>query len=359
MKMRKNNSFACVILSLSFIFVNSVVLAEPKVITCNNIFSDSPPQVPFFIEQLKKMGLSLIPKGHKRGIKTVNTTNPLLLSFKLAVSEIDPETKKKWLDFIEKLIKNKFIEENQININDKDELENTVLHYAVTLESKKLIKMLLEKGANPLSKNEINSSPFELAISRSHSNISSFPMDPTDNSTERLDFFMVDHIQNINIQDIYGNSLLMIVANSFGGTSVALYLIDKKINIHLTNNPKETALLIALKNKKLKLTHRLIDEGADINAYDDSEMTPLMLAVLGQHVEVVSRLAPKVDDINFQSTVTNERALDLATATNERVFERALDIAKSPKIIDILIQNGAIKKPNKNNMLLFQRATNK
>ena len=271
-------------------------------------------------EQLKQHGLSLLPEGEY--IRAIHQFDPLLLMLEVADAELMAIENKKWMDFIEEFIQTEF-DTLQIDINNQDELGNTKLHYAVTLQSKKLIKYLLEKGANPLLQNKQQISPFLEALSRSIPEVTPYQHDPND----RVDIFMIDHIKNINIQDTDGNSLLMIIPKPWAtwATDISFYLMDKGINIHLQNNSKENALLLSIDKSATKVASRLIKEGADIHAFDKNGINSLMRAVHENITEIITQLAPKMD-VNFQSQVTKQRALDFV---------------KSPQAIRILIDNGA------------------
>ena len=133
-----------------------------------------------------------------------------------------------------------------INFEEKDNKENTLIHLAIEHNDLDLINFLIEKGVDVNTKNNEGKTPLHLAIEKNKSN-------------EIIDF-LIDKA-DFNIKDKNGN------------TKLHLAIIDNDIN-------------------EIKF---LIENGADVNTKNNYEKTPLQLVIELKRVDIISFLIDKVD----------------------------------------------------------------
>jgi hypothetical protein len=93
-----------------------------------------------------------------------------------------------------------------------------------------------------------------------------------------LDIFL-ENKSNIDIRYTYNKTLLMYFIQ-YDKPDLAIYLIDKGINIHETNMYGQTALHYAVSWLRPDVIEELLKSGSDINKIDDLGQTPLDIAEL-------------------------------------------------------------------------------
>ena len=207
------------------------------------------------INRLEELGLSLIPENANRPV--IDITQTALLPLAGQSFYLESEKRTQWLEFI------KFLINRGADVNGFNDKGSTIFHFAVLAKSEELIKLLLEKGANPLLKKlAIEISAFELSLTHA----------------QDLVYFIIDNLKDINVTDPWGNSLLM-VAIQQSETDVAEYLIyEKGINIRLRNKAGINSLGMTLKENYYHLSRLLIEKGIDFQSPQKDGMTPLMIA---------------------------------------------------------------------------------
>lgn len=236
------------------------------------------------IERIKKMDLSLAYNRNKILLIDIEKNDILPLTTKTASLEKDPAKKEKWIQFMKVLIKQGF------DVNQTDSEGATPLHYAVLLKSKKIIKLLLDAGADLFLSDGILPPPFSI-------------------SSEEISEFITENIKNIKKIDKAGNSLLMKAIRA-KESWFAWRLIEKGASIHLKNKKGETSLLIALKNGEAEMAQILIKIGVDIHSTDKNGNTALLLALEKNYTKIVKILIEKGAVINFQTELYRINSLE-------------------------------------------------
>lgn len=99
---------------------------------------------------------------------------------------------------------------------------------------------------------------------------------PVKNGNEALVKLFIEHGADINKENRYGHSPLMIVLKK--KESLGKFLIEKGANVNKGNYQGETPLLIACQKEYDMLAHILIEKGADVNKSDKFGHTPLHFA---------------------------------------------------------------------------------
>ena len=79
---------------------------------------------------------------------------------------------------------------------------------------------------------------------------------------------------DINIQDEYGSTILMIVSY-YNRVEIVKLLIEKKAKLDIQDKYGETALMMAIRQNNFEIVKLLIKEGADVNIQDKSGETAL------------------------------------------------------------------------------------
>lgn len=141
--------------------------------------------------------------------------------------------------------------------------------------------------------------------------------------------FMIENKADVNIQDSYKTTPLMMVigANDFEWVK---FFLDNKSDPNLKDLAGETPLVIAAERGQLETVKALLDHGADPNILPGNKETALMRAAQNGHKDVVLMLLEKGAKTNFQNTY-HETALRLAQLKGHK------------EIIEILKKSGAKK----------------
>jgi len=116
---------------------------------------------------------------------------------------------------------------------------------------------------------------------------------------EFIDFLVDECHADINSQNIEGETPLM-AAIDVEDIDRALFLINKKADLSLTDWKRETALMKAIQhNNQLAVVRSLLDNGAEVNAQNDNFYTALHLAVEPDNLEGFRLLLAHGADMNI------------------------------------------------------------
>ena len=142
--------------------------------------------------------------------------------------------------------------------------------------------------------------------------------------------FMIENKADVNIQDSYKTTPLMMVigANDFEWVK---FFLDNKSDPNLKDLAGETPLMIASERGQTETVKALLDHGADPNILPGNKETALMRAAQNGYKEVVIMLLEKGAKTNFQNTY-HETALRLAQLKGHK------------EIVEILKKAGAKNK---------------
>ncbi len=138
-------------------------------------------------------------------------------------------------DQVEELLK------QDIDVNERAEAGWTALLYASAQGYPRIVRLLLDAGANPNVGNVNRITP--LMYGARYGNIEVCKL-------------LLEHGANTDLQDIYGGTALM-VATAYGHADVADKLLDAGANISIKDDNGMTALDIAHKLKQGKIAKRL------------------------------------------------------------------------------------------------------
>lgn len=258
------------------------------------------------------------------------------------------------------------------NINAKEPINgHFALQYAIDWPDSRLVKLLLDKGANV---NLADNSGYTALIDAARNNGLEY---------QTIVKLLLDHGANVHASEdaaIFSaaqgsdpeimrfllakgapanakrskddGDTVLIVAASGGSSETVAMLLAAGADLKLTNNLGETALMKAVKldhryspDARLPMIDLLLQKGADINAHDKNGMTPLLHSVVQymseaggviSHPEVVRLLIARGADIQAKDLEGNT-ALLLTVGVWQGPIE-IVDVLLS-KNIDINAQN--------------------
>ena len=238
------------------------------------------------------------------------------------------------LDLLEKTI------QTGVNINQKDNFGNTLLHYA---KDKKTVEWLLNNKADILAENEDKMLPFHLINDKESvllllSKLKEKNITPNLNYTDEkgnsllhiaaynknfdLFSFWVDQGLDVNQKNYKWETPLHMISNISlnvinGKTfDILKLLIEHQANVNEKNDLSETPLHFAVKNHQLEIVKTLIENKANVNAKNHLGQTPLFFANDPQILQVLidAKALVNVQDNNHNTslhTIENEEALSL------------------------------------------------
>lgn len=148
----------------------------------------------------------------------------------------------------------------------------SALSWAANWGNLKLVKLLLDKGADPNFQDGSGLPALKWAVAFG-------------NNVEVVKLLIAKGA-NLYPQDQDGYTVLM-SATMGGNLPIIQYLIEKGADIHARNKTGYTVLMAAANQGHLEVIHYLIKKGAVLNAQDDLGRTAMTEAIWGNHLAVV------------------------------------------------------------------------
>lgn len=228
-----------------------------------------------------------------------------------------------------------------VDVNTYDNQKNTPLHKVVT--EPKLVKLLLNHGANPYFENEFNQTPFNLSIKYKNS-LETFLKcgtnpDYPDKNKQTLIYTAIKnnnietaellrkHKANLNHKDNQGKSPLFYTTNP----EIIQWLHKNGANINLTDNNKQTVLHHNISENNFNISNLLLKLKADPNIYDKYNLPPLYYAKSMKTTELLLQNNANPNVITPQgSTLLHNNVRN----KNEKLVELFLKYKADPNIED-------------------------
>jgi ankyrin repeat protein len=189
-----------------------------------------------------------------------------------AVSEGD-------IDLIKSLI------DRGVDLNIRNNLGNTALLIAINLNNSEIAKMLLDAGANP---NVGRMAPLSIAIRDDHKEI------------VRM---LIDAGANLNMKGTGYAPLLRAVRDN--RPEIVQMLLNAKpvdkFDLNVNDISGNTLLMIAVTNNNINTVTMLLDAGADPNIKNHLDSSPLMLAMINEHYDMAISLLAHGADPNIKN----------------------------------------------------------
>ena len=167
----------------------------------------------------------------------------------------------------------KLLLDNGADVNAKNRLDGTPLHWAVRSDEK--TRLLLKHGAEINSKTQDGSTPLYLASRRRDSH-----------SVLRL---LLDKGADPNIATMNGRTPLMAAARD-GDLPAMKLLLAKKADATALSGSGAGTLIDAARSRNLEAVHLLIEKGADVKAHTKRKQTALAMAVQQGAEDIVNVL---------------------------------------------------------------------
>ncbi len=162
-----------------------------------------------------------------------------------------------------------------VYVNAQDAAGYTLLYRAVTHKLDDVVAQLLQDGANPNIKNNLDGSPLAAAASSNNTLLTKMLLQAKADPNLRLTNNSTAFIIAVRFADAKTNN---------NNTNTIQLLIDAKANLDLQNDNKETALNIAVAKGNLELVKKLLEAGADPNIEDARGESALLLAKNNQEL---------------------------------------------------------------------------
>ena len=170
------------------------------------------------------------------------------------------------------------------NVNAKDKYGLTPLHWARS--APKVAKILLKNGANVNARSNSGKTPLHMAGSR--------------NSPREFAALLLENGADINARDNHYNYTPLHSAARANATETAAFLIENGADVNARSNSGKTPLQVAAWENAAETAELLIKSGADVNVefHDDSMWTPLHRAAWANAAETAEVLIKNGANVN-------------------------------------------------------------
>lgn len=189
--------------------------------------------------------------------------------------------------------------------------------------SKKKGELFNKEKYISLLENKSPSSEDEISLFKYHLIYNDFAKE----NFEALDELFKE-ISDFNIIKDYNKNSWLHIAAEHNSYKLASFLIQKGINVNLSNNNALTPIHITARNNNFNLTKLLIDNKADVNAQNSSGITALHYSCLYKYFNISKLLIENGADVNIKNK-QKQTPLFIATCKNDY------------KTVKILIEKGA------------------
>ena len=161
------------------------------------------------------------------------------------------------------------IDAHSPDVNSRGGSHTTALHAAAVNGHSEVASLLLRKGANPNSLDQLGRTPLHRA-SRAEQNVMV-------KSSFEIARFLVKYGANVNVTDDQGGTPLHTAARC-GDRDIANLLIGSRASPDSLDKIQRTPLHVACANGKLDVSRLLINRGSDINSRAADHFVPLHMA---------------------------------------------------------------------------------
>ncbi|KAJ5067021.1 ankyrin repeat ph and sec7 domain containing protein secg-related [Anaeramoeba ignava] len=237
--------------------------------------------------------------------------------------------------------------ENGIDVNLKDENEETPLHFACKNTNKnslQIIKLLIEKGADINAKTQTyKQTPLHLICQNKNVNIFEIVK------------FLIEKGADINAKNFFEETPLHLICQNKNANvfEIAKFLIEKGADINARNKNEDTYLHIAcqFQNENLfEIIKFFVEKGVDVNAKNHNKATPLFYVcqfLNEKTFEIIKYLISKGADINAKNSY-QETLLHEICKTEQQNGKEEIKILI--EIINFFLESGiSINYPNNEN----------
>jgi len=158
----------------------------------------------------------------------------------------------------------------------------TALMLAVYKNYKDIVKLLLNKGANPNIQDKVGNTALMFAVNKGYKDIVKL---------------LLNKGADPNLQTEYGNTAL-IWATKRTNKDIVKLLLNKNADINIQNKLGSTALILATKKNNKDIVELLLNKNADINIQNNYGNTALRLAKSKGYTDIVKLIKAKTNQGN-------------------------------------------------------------
>lgn len=207
------------------------------------------------------------------------------------------------------------LRQSNVDINSKDEAEDTALHCAVRHRKRGVLEVLLGKGADVNSRNRLGYTPLMWALNADY--------------TEEIEMLLSTKNTKLDAKSDDGETLLMAAIKSENYKIARLLLKSKKVDIDSQNEWGETALILAVTRCFVDIVRLLLQYGAIRSLKDNCGRTAQDVAARNLDVGIVNvehsnrimelfgTLPIVLEDEEISDTVQRESSPVLSTHDND------------------------------------------
>jgi ankyrin repeat protein/serine/threonine protein kinase len=170
---------------------------------------------------------------------------------------------------------------------EKDENDNTLIHKVVKskVNEQKIMRILLEYGANPNLKDVSGQTPLHLAI--------------VDDKIEIVKL-LLEYLVDYNLKDNLGNTPLTLAIKK-NRIEIAELLLQYRADLNLKDDKGRSPLYLAIMDNNIRMVELLLRYGANPNLKDDLGDTLLHIAVQENNLEIIKLLIRYGADPNLKN----------------------------------------------------------
>ncbi|KAL3268833.1 hypothetical protein HHI36_007925 [Cryptolaemus montrouzieri] len=247
-----------------------------------------------------------------------------------------------------------FLENKQVQIEDRDENGTTALIYAAQKGRFNFVQELLKYGAEPNVEDNDNWTALLCACKEGYADIVSELLDHNADIEHRdmggwtplmwatykgktdVVQILLDRGSEVNAHGNYHISSLLWAAGR-GYTRICRLLIDKGAKVNVGDKYGTTALVWASRKGHLDIVDMLLRAGANVDTAGMYSWTPLLVATQGNHVDVVNSLLEFKPNVN---ALDKDGCSALTIACKEGFYEIATALMAAGCYINIQDRSG-------------------
>ena len=242
------------------------------------------------VEFMKLIGIISLKIGDEYVIKEANNDD---YTFKVGMEEAKSQDNKETLKFLTEVEADSTVATSQVllrgeinaNVEFKSDGDSTALMIACGNADSKLVKLLLEKSADPNIETKGKSTALIYAAL---------------GGSGRIVKMLLDYNADINKANASTETALSIACAN-GCANIVKMLLARKPNLNTRDKNGITSLLMAIRNGHLRIVQLLLEAKADVTIPDKGGQRPLFVAVDGKHLDIVKCLLKAKADPNVES----------------------------------------------------------
>lgn len=164
------------------------------------------------------------------------------------------------------------------NIYAKDMFGITVLMYAANAGNYDIVKILVDKGVDIHEKDEDGKNALYYAVEYSWDSGYANDLEKQKESKEKIIELLLNKNADINTGDKSTGNTLLHIASYYGNSKLVQLCISNKININAQNNDGRTGLINAAENGSADIVDKLLLAGADPSIKDKDKKIAIWYA---------------------------------------------------------------------------------